>query len=1157
MANALADETSPYLLQHRDNPVDWLPWGERALTRARELDRPLLVSIGYSACHWCHVMERECFENPEIAALMNEHFVCVKVDREERPDVDAIYMEAVQAMTGHGGWPLNVFITPEQVPFYAGTYFPPEQRHGMPSWPMVLGAVAKAWDEQREDIRAQSRRDGRAAGAARRCSSPASELPGAAALDEAVAHLSASFDAVNGGWGGAPKFPAASAIEFLLRRGERPMALQTLRSMAGGGINDQIGGGFARYAVDATWTVPHFEKMLYDNALLARAYLHGWQVSGDAVLRRTAEETLDWVLREMTGPEGGFYSALDADSEGVEGKFYVWCMDELRARARRRRRRRDPLVRRQRPAATSRARTSSSRAAPEPEPEVRARIRAKLLEARSARVRPGLDDKRLTAWNALMISALAEAGAVLERDDYLDAARRAADFLLETMRDADGRLLRTYNAGQAKLNAYLEDHAFLLEALIALYEATFEPRWFAAARATADTMIERFADPERGGFFQTSSDHEQLVARRKDLDDHPIPSGSSSAALGLLRLAALTGQARYERHALDVLLLVGDVACRHPQGFGHAAAGAGLPPRGDRGGRAGRRRHARARARRARRVSPARRARRRRRHGRRRRRAARGPHAGRRPRRGLRVRALQLPPAGHRARRTRGAARRPLITASRDALEPPAHGLALRSRRRPARPSGSSRWSGWRSSASRSARTSSASSPTPRRTSRPRSCPATPSRRRRWRSPSASRAASSRALVIVYHRDGGLTAADRQRDRARPRRSSTATASSGASPRCRASAARRSRASATPRSSSRRSRATARPTRSSIPSTPCASARATTAAAWRRRSPAAPATRPTRSRSSRASTARCCCRRSLLVLVLLILIYRSPIFWLIPLIAVGFAEIATRALGYGLTELGVTVNGQSSSILSILVLGAGTDYALLLVARYREELRRHADRHEAMALALRTAGPAIFASGLTVIAALLCLALAEVNGTSGLGPDRRARHRRRDARDADAAAGAARDLRPLGVLPVHPALRPVRDDAFATGALAAPGRPHRQAPAQGLGRRRRAAARAVGSGVLNFDDGLTTANSFRDDVEAVEGQKLLDRSFPSGANAPTDIIVRDLLQASAVRSAVAARAGRRVGRAGRVELGHDRACRPSWSPIRTRPRRSS
>jgi uncharacterized protein YyaL (SSP411 family) len=567
MANALAHETSPYLLQHRDNPVDWLAWGEQALARARELDRPLLVSIGYSACHWCHVMERECFESEEIAALMNEHFVCVKVDREERPDVDALYMEAVQLMTGQGGWPLNVFITPEQVPFYAGTYFPPVQRQGMPSWPQVLLGVAKVWHEQRDAIEAQSEAMvARLSGAA--LLEPADAPPGTGALDEAVANLRASFDSIHGGWGRSPKFPAASTIEFLLRHGETGMALQTLRSMASGGINDQIGGGFARYSVDETWTVPHFEKMLYDNALLARAYLHGWQVSGDAVLRRTAEETLDWILREMTGPEGGFHSALDADSEGVEGKFYVWSLGELRAVLG------DDFDVAARWLGASEqgnfegANILESRGA-EPEPEVRERIRARLYETRSARVWPGLDDKRLTSWNALAIAAFAEAGAVLERDDYLAAARRAAQFLLETMRDADGRLLRSYNAGEAKLNAYLEDHAFLLEALLALYEATFEPRWFHAARATADTLIERFADADKGGFFQTSGDHEQLVARRKELDDNPIPSGASSAAFGLLRLAALTGEASYEELAVGVLRLAGALAPRHPLGFGH------------------------------------------------------------------------------------------------------------------------------------------------------------------------------------------------------------------------------------------------------------------------------------------------------------------------------------------------------------------------------------------------------------------------------------------------------------------------------------------------------------------------------------------------------------------------------------------------------------
>jgi uncharacterized protein YyaL (SSP411 family) len=567
MSNALARETSPYLLQHRDNPVDWLPWGEEALRRARDNDRPLLVSIGYSACHWCHVMERESFEDPRTAELMNEHFVCVKVDREERPDVDALYMEAVQAMTGHGGWPLNVFVTPEQVPFYGGTYFPPEPRPGMPSWRQVLGAVAEAWQTRNDEIRSQGARMAqRLQGGA--LLAPSEEPMTAAALDEAVARLRSAFDSLNGGWGGAPKFPAASVIEFLLRRGERQMSLYTLRAMASGGIYDQVGGGFARYAVDATWTVPHFEKMLYDNALLARAYLHGWQVSGDDILRRTAEETLEWALREMLAPEGGFYSALDADSEGVEGKFYVWTPAELRS-----------VLDDDADAAIAwfgateagnfeGANVLESRG-PEPAPEVRASIRARLLEARAERVRPGLDDKRLASWNALMISALAESGAVLGRGDLLDAARGAAAFVLDRMRTPDGRLLRTFNAGEARLNAYLEDHGFLLEALLTLYEATFEERWFTAAREIADTIVTRFADPANGGFFSTSDDHEALVARRKDLEDTPIPSGGSSAAFGLLRLAALTGEAAYEEHAVSHLRLLYEIAPQHPSAFGH------------------------------------------------------------------------------------------------------------------------------------------------------------------------------------------------------------------------------------------------------------------------------------------------------------------------------------------------------------------------------------------------------------------------------------------------------------------------------------------------------------------------------------------------------------------------------------------------------------
>jgi uncharacterized protein len=566
MPNRLARETSPYLRQHKDNPVDWYPWGDEALSRARDEDLPLLVSIGYSACHWCHVMERESFEDLEIAALMNERFVCIKVDREERPDIDAICMEAVQAMTGQGGWPLNTFLTPGQAPFYAGTYFPPEPRHGMPSWRMVLLAIADAWEKQRDEIRAQGARLVEALGATARMEPSAEPIDGSQ-LDDAIVALRGTYDAVNGGFGGAPKFPPSSIIELLLGRGEREMALGTLHAMARGGIYDHVGGGFSRYAVDATWTVPHFEKMLYDNALLARAYLHGWQVSGEERFVHVCCETLDWALREMRGPEGGFCSALDADSEGVEGKFYAWTLDQLR----------DALgpelaadaiayFGATEPGNFERANVLEGRGA---RPERLGEIRRRLLAVRAGRVRPGLDDKRLTAWNALMVSALAEAGAALRRPAYIEAARGCADFILRDLRDAEGRLLRTWKDGQGRLGAYLEDHAFLFEALLDLYEATFDARYYHEAVALAGAIIARFSDPERGGFFSTPDDHEPLIARRKDLDDSPIPSGSSAAAFGLLRLALLSGEGRYERHALGVLRLLYPIAVRHPHSFGH------------------------------------------------------------------------------------------------------------------------------------------------------------------------------------------------------------------------------------------------------------------------------------------------------------------------------------------------------------------------------------------------------------------------------------------------------------------------------------------------------------------------------------------------------------------------------------------------------------
>ena len=579
VANALAGESSPYLRQHADNPVDWLPWGPEAFARARELDRPVIVSIGYSSCHWCHVMERESFDDPDTAALMNDGFVCVKVDREERPDVDAIYMEALQSMSGRGGWPLNVFLTPEQLPFYGGTYFPPRARTGMPSWTDVLEAIAKAWREEREQILEAGQRLSEhlaGGGSPPRASGPLQEE----VLDEAVARARETFDARHGGFGGAPKFPQASLLQFLLLRGEREMVVSTLQAMATGGIHDQLGGGFHRYSVDDTWTVPHFEKMLYDNALLARTYLNGWLATGEEELRSVCVDTLEWALREMRGPEGGFYSALDADSEGVEGRFYVWREAELRE-----------LLGDEDAAAASAWLGVDERGNfsdphhPEPGlnvledrgtrpgPELRESIRARLLAARELRVRPGLDSKRLTSWNALMIAALADAGAALPEPRYMDAAIACADFIEQQMRSSDGRLLRSFNDGSARIDAYLEDHAYLLEALLALFEASCEERFYVRALAVADTLIERFADPAEGGFFSTAADGEALIVRRKDLEDSPIPSGASSAAVGLLRLYQLSGEPLYEQHALSVLEARAELAGRFPGAFGHLLQG--------------------------------------------------------------------------------------------------------------------------------------------------------------------------------------------------------------------------------------------------------------------------------------------------------------------------------------------------------------------------------------------------------------------------------------------------------------------------------------------------------------------------------------------------------------------------------------------------------
>jgi uncharacterized protein YyaL (SSP411 family) len=575
MANRLAEETSPYLLQHKENPVDWRPWGQEALREAAENDKPIMLSVGYSACHWCHVMERESFEDEETAALINESFVPIKVDREERPDVDDLYMEAVQGMTGQGGWPLTVFLDSDAVPYYGGTYFPPEPRHGLPSFKQVLEATSGAYKNQREELReasARIRESLNRTGEVGQSEQPLDQ----STMEIAVPKLQANFDQANGGFGGAPQCPSASTLEFLLDRGiTEPVAL-TLDKMMNGGIYDQLGGGFARYSVDANWLVPHFEKMLYDNALLARVYLHGWQVTGEDRWMRVCSETLDWALREMCGPEGGFYSALDADSEGEEGRFYVWDEAEMREALTDAGIAADAIERVLGYWGVSDAGNFEGRnilhvplGASAKQPDELADARTALYAWRDRRVRPGLDDKRILSWNALMIAALADAGAALGRAEYIDAGSACARFILESMRDSEGHLRRTWKGGEARLNAYLEDHAYLVEGLLRLYEATLEVRWFDAARETADAMIARFADDERGGFFTTSDDHEELIARRKDVGDHPIPSGNSSATYGLLRLAALTGVGEYEDRAVGTMRVFAPAALQHPEAFGH------------------------------------------------------------------------------------------------------------------------------------------------------------------------------------------------------------------------------------------------------------------------------------------------------------------------------------------------------------------------------------------------------------------------------------------------------------------------------------------------------------------------------------------------------------------------------------------------------------
>jgi uncharacterized protein len=582
--NRLAAETSPYLRQHKDNPVDWYAWGEDAFAAAGERDRPILLSVGYSSCHWCHVMAHESFEDDEVAALMNELFVNVKVDREERPDVDEIYMEAVQALTGQGGWPMTVFLTPDGRPFFGGTYFPRRQGRGMISFPDLCRRIDELWRTRRDDIDAQA---GELAGALGRTAllDPGEDLPGTEALDGVYGLLRQQHDDQRGGFGAAPKFPQAMSLDLLVRSLSRTgsavtraMVETSLDAMASGGIYDHLGGGFARYSVDDVWLVPHFEKMLYDQALLSRVYLHAWQVTGLDRYRQVLDETIAYVLRDLRHRDGGLYSAEDADSEGVEGLFYVWTPDQVTAALDGDRDLADEVMAFYgvTPAGNFEGRTILNRLAHPGDLDRPPRIeeaRARLLAARSERVRPGLDDKVLTEWNGLMLAVLAEAAAATGRDDWRDAAVATGEFLVRELRRNDGRWLRSWQAdGGARHLAYAADHAALVDAFTRLYEATGEARWIAEARSTADAMVELFWDGERGGLFTTGADAERLVTRNKDLMDNATPSANSLAAVGLLRLAALTGEDAYRERAHAILRLAGPLATRHPTAFGHLLA---------------------------------------------------------------------------------------------------------------------------------------------------------------------------------------------------------------------------------------------------------------------------------------------------------------------------------------------------------------------------------------------------------------------------------------------------------------------------------------------------------------------------------------------------------------------------------------------------------
>jgi len=555
--NRLAQETSPYLLQHAGNPVDWYPWGDEAFARARAEDKPVLLSIGYSACHWCHVMERESFEDETTAREMNELFVSIKVDREERPDVDAVYMDAVVSLTGQGGWPVTVFLTPDGEPFYGGTYYPPEPRHGLPAFRQLLAAVAEAYRERRDDVRAQA---ASLVETLRAQPSPSREPLTDELVHSAIDTLRGQFDAEWGGFGRAPKFPPASALELLLRRGSLEMATKTLDAMAAGGMYDLVGGGFHRYSVDREWLVPHFEKMLYDNALLIPVYLHAWGVTGNDRYRRVVEQTVAYALRELRLEGGGFASAQDADTEGVEGLTFTWTAEEGV---------RPELLQ---PFEHGRSIVRGELADDE---------RAQLLALRARRPQPLRDDKAIASWNGLMLAALAEAGRRLERDDWLAAAVELADFLLGPL-STGGRLHRTWRDGVAKGTGYLEDYANVAHGLYELHVATGELRWLLESRRLALLAVDLFADDERGGFYDTPADGEELVARRKDLDDNPTPSGNSMLAYVLLRLARIWGDDELERKGVGVLRLVRDLLPRAPSAFGWTLCALDLylsPPR--------------------------------------------------------------------------------------------------------------------------------------------------------------------------------------------------------------------------------------------------------------------------------------------------------------------------------------------------------------------------------------------------------------------------------------------------------------------------------------------------------------------------------------------------------------------------------------------------